>query len=109
MTEEEAKTKACCGRINLGYHRETWMPSGAACIGSRCMAWRWDGTEVTEESPHSKKDDTGDYADAARPEGDGWQPDYVEMWSDRRGRPATHIMRWTRKFKSGYCGLAGKP
>lgn len=35
MTEDEAKTKACCG----SGHRP--MENGE-CIASSCMAWRWD-------------------------------------------------------------------
>ena len=35
MTEDEAKTKACCGPL-VGYaHSDSYK-----CIGSACMAWR---------------------------------------------------------------------
>lgn len=43
MTEEEAKTKACCGPegcgtpVNDGTGRLVRM-----CIASACMGWRWD-------------------------------------------------------------------
>ena len=34
MTEDEAKTKACCGPRNNAN-------SDVLCIASACMAWRW--------------------------------------------------------------------
>jgi len=49
ITENEARTKLCCGPLILA---ETWineenikaqggMKTGR-CIASRCMAWRWN-------------------------------------------------------------------
>ena len=34
FTEEEAKTKACCGYGNR-------PADNGSCIGSKCMAWEW--------------------------------------------------------------------
>jgi hypothetical protein len=47
MTEDEAKTKWCFKRgyvvdaDNLGFDPENPTKS-IACIGSECMAWRWE-------------------------------------------------------------------
>lgn len=41
MTEDEAKTKICHKTAAaLGMPR--WSAQPASCIGSECMAWRWD-------------------------------------------------------------------
>ena len=37
MTEEEAKTKSCCGPMQAEYGKTHVVN----CIGSACMAWRW--------------------------------------------------------------------
>lgn len=44
MTEDEAKTKACCGPRNNGDTGNDDL----LCIASTCMAWRWDGTHVND-------------------------------------------------------------
>ena len=51
VTEEEAKTKRCCGPEGCGGNAEMhgW-PNGHIvrfCIGSACMAWRWFGVVST--------------------------------------------------------------
>lgn len=47
MTEDEAKTKACCG---------PWLAvdEGGNCIASACMAWRW--TFSPRQAEHAAKD-----------------------------------------------------
>lgn len=47
MTEDEAKTKTCCGSlpVMIGVLMTTnpsSKPPHASCIGSACMAWRWE-------------------------------------------------------------------
>jgi len=39
VTEEEAKTKRCCGGQDCGHYNENPYPA-RWCIGSACMAWR---------------------------------------------------------------------
>lgn len=39
MSEEEAEAKACCGPRNNSQAAEE---GDILCIGSRCMAWRWN-------------------------------------------------------------------
>lgn len=64
MTEDEAKTKTCCGPIPvliglLAVARpESSDIPHASCIGSTCMAWRW-------ANPHNR-DGTGSCGLAAQ-------------------------------------------
>lgn len=85
MTEDEAKTRLCCGPRNRGPSRTEDEP---LCIGSACMAWRAVHTHYTvgHQSP-------------TRPDGDGWM------------RDLTFPDRWIRQNTNttGYCGLAGRP
>jgi hypothetical protein len=39
MTEDEAKTKICCGPPQVAAQMMRARP--AYCAGSACMAWRW--------------------------------------------------------------------
>ena len=39
MTEEEAKTKRCCGPADCGHYNSKPYPA-RWCLGSECMAWR---------------------------------------------------------------------
>ena len=97
MTEQEAKTKWCSaaradrqGPEYATANRDGFgRPDGAClCIGSACMAWRWEAPEPAHLPP-------GEY-----PPGEGWVKG--EMWKDGR------YQQWERRV-SGYCGLAGKP
>ena len=50
MTEEEAKTKGCCGPNPAGVYRDELDPHTRYCEGSACMAWRWTG-DIPERHP----------------------------------------------------------
>lgn len=82
MTEDEAKTKACCN----GAARPA---DNGPCIGSACAAWRWsEGLGRTRVHPNVAASWVGwEIADAA-PDAQG----YVEIIKPQR---------------DGYCGLAG--
>ncbi len=84
MTEDEAKTKWCAHAVASHTNPRSGFDDGKtpkvhACIGSACMAWRWD------------------YAGAVIAF-DGMIP--VEQL-ERMKRQATP--------QHGFCGLAGKP
>lgn len=49
-TEEEAKTKACC-KIMPTYQGELVT---AACLASKCMAWRWSPAGTEKEVQQSR-------------------------------------------------------
>ncbi len=78
LTEEEAKTKNCCGDQSCG----AWLPQPPVpgqpqkrvCIGSQCMAWRWVPT-----------------------------PEWEQKADREYRRSGTRLPP-----KYGYCGLAGK-
>lgn len=115
MTEDEAKTKWCpfarmlshiysqdgAGRtFEGGYsynrspdHGEGYLPTGAKCIGSACMAWRWN--DMTYDRP-------------------------LELWSKSKGQRVNSAYSDDADWRpvggdsepptpQGYCGLAGKP
>lgn len=104
MTEEDAKTKWCpFSRVALGWSQDTArrgsgqelaatvnrgdnLSGHTECIGSACMAWRWDApVEVYGHDPRGLPG------------------------SDVGLDPA--IVGTARRFlpREGYCGLAGKP
>lgn len=64
VTEEEAKTKQCCGgrgcgRTETGSDGRIW----SRCIGSACMAWRWQDNL----SPEHQRGDGGYCGKAGKP------------------------------------------
>lgn len=92
MTEDEAKTRQCCGpqliammNAAIATRGEGMIASASVfCVGSACMAWRW-----------------------ARKPNEEWKPDHSMMWPPRDNRlgPQPYIEDRER----GYCGLAGRP
>ena len=88
LTEDEAKTKRCCGPEGCGYTHTSATSTRAGeryCIASACIAWRWG----QKRNPD-------------------WKPDHSGMmWPSPHpdDRPATHI----RDTEHGYCGLSGRP
>jgi len=52
MTEEEARENTCC-KQTYSSQKEGQMLA-VSCLGSMCMAWRWDvrGMQVNDEGQH---------------------------------------------------------
>lgn len=92
MTEEEASTQWCPfirvfeGKDGEQYsNRPDGGTSNSYCIGSACMAWRWNAISTME------KPDPAD---------DRWAGPYpIPMGG----------ACWMRQSDNGFCGLAGKP
>ena len=42
MTEDEAKTKRCCGPEGCGVSEVLDQVRARRCIASECMAWDWE-------------------------------------------------------------------
>lgn len=103
MTEDEAKTKACCGPYMIAaIATADYSRTGANkpdtinwhCIGSACMAWQRLDPEV--DTTYTLED-----APAPGPE-----------WSKAGTIPYTKFtQKWTRpkSGRNGFCGLAGAP
>lgn len=103
MTEQDAKTKWCpfarCAPEGWNRDADGGRECGR-CIGSACMAWRWDGDKtdggpVREEviKPQEKFPD--------EPVGFRWRIGHQDKGDV--GRPIGLFAR------IGFCGLAGKP
>jgi hypothetical protein len=100
MTEEDAKTKWCCGPQIIAAtlvvlqgdpRRVELTPDAGHCIASACMAWRWrNDYERRWDLPADKP-----------PEGAGWQ----------RVEATDGVAHWVRQNAApdGFCGLAGAP
>ncbi|MGA0604915.1 hypothetical protein ACO2Q0_02860 [Phenylobacterium sp. VNQ135] len=63
MTEDEAKTKACCGPRNNGANG---ADDDILCIGSACMAWReWRDVATSAKTGISRAVVLGGYCGLA--------------------------------------------
>lgn len=106
MTEDEAKTKWCpfarpaavaphdCGEVRGNRNMDGAVDTGALCIASQCMAWRWSDAKRTAAfldavQAHMKASSSPNFAKST-------QAVYAE-----RGREFEN--------SEGYCGLAGRP
>ena len=64
MTEQEAKTKVCPVGAMRGSYDGNW--DRGHCIGSACMAWRWDREELESGTPgYTRKSETDGYCGLA--------------------------------------------
>lgn len=80
MTEDQARITQCCGPEGCGYVNPD--DNIRYCVGSACMAWRWD--------------------DVPNPEYERMSQSFMAFSGPRP----------PMSFKSkecGYCGLAGRP
>jgi hypothetical protein len=104
VTDEEARTKRCCGPEGCGRH----LPSASAgetigglgrhterfCIGSDCMAWEWGEPEYecVKAAPGEPP-----------PYGEGWER--IGEYSHPTG--TLQYTSWRRPLPSrGYCPFA---
>lgn len=89
MTEEEAKTKWCPHAVashtdpRAGF-RDDGRPKVHPCIGSACMAWRWN--------------------DVPNPEYDRQRHVFMGGYPPSTTPPMT-----VKSETEGHCGLAGRP
>lgn len=91
LTETRARASECCGFESCGER----LPNGRRlCVGSACMAWRWNPGEY----------ETLYLRDGDRPaDGEGWA---------LTGHTKEGLAIWGRGLESsrtGFCGLAGPP
>lgn len=117
MTEDEAKTKQCCGPrfaalvSTIVAHPEyikasNLGPGEANCIGSGCMAWRWTPGKQTEAFEAAAIAHAGRCAGSAPP---------IErlreiVWSNSEGQAKfPNAMYPCFDRLEGHCGLAGQP
>ena len=134
MTEAEAKTKWCPHAVAShtdprgasGYARdELGLPADTfihACIGSRCMAWRWSGAEP-KNPPRglawSPDDDEPGAPEPTRPDtAKDWPYTPVSVdesgdieggfWEEPEPEYAARCLA-AKLTRPGYCGLAGQP
>ncbi len=92
MTEEEAKTKSCCGPMQAEFGKSHVVN----CIGSACMAWRWEGSDYSDDFVADDETIIAQWAEA------GWRT------SDERNDKG-HVKMLRPLLTQGFCGLAGKP
>lgn len=101
MTEDEAKTKACCGPAMVAAFVALHLPSAdvagsvGACAGSQCMAWRWQPDHNAETK-----------IAAIRRHREEFNSELIVAKNYVEGHPEYVRAGVTN---SGYCGLAGQP
>lgn len=105
MTEEEAKTKWCPFTRAADLEGNRGLVSGhehpqTMCIGSACMAWRWEPDTKRGPGPlEEKKLPPGSARELGRRAGFVWVP----------GKREDEGVTWGLFPRIGFCGLAGKP
>lgn len=94
VTEEEAKTKHCQETFNRG---GIYDDRDRTCLGSACMAWRWNGPIEYEYGAALPIDTI--------PADPGWAIYDTFFEADQKKN------RWRRMTpnRRGYCGKVGKP
>ena len=113
LTEDEAKTKWCpFARVGGGqgmdgasynrveHHGGDISHTVAQCIGSACMAWRWNDEPVQIKRTSEMLQD----GPPEKPDGEGWKP-HGNSWVDNRRQ----YQDWWRLMpnRQGLCGMAG--
>jgi len=100
MTEDEAKTKWCphyqvtstddddnrSTRFDPATKTYSATLKDACCLGSACMAWRWND----ERNPD-------------------WRPRHGMMSVGYEEHPDDRPSAWRKSTTDGFCGLAGRP
>jgi hypothetical protein len=104
ITEKEAQSLVCHktipGMTNGNY---------VCCLGSGCMAWRWEFQEFEIAQTHHEWEGyliPDDYL-PPRPEGEGWQMENasINLVPLRKGSPIFWRRPWGDR-RTGYCALA---
>lgn len=100
LTENEAKTKICCGPLCIAATMEGANP----CVASECMAWRWvfDATGHHSMKQIAPPSECPDCKKARIIHGDNTTMITTCASCDDEGM----IGHYER---AGFCGLVGKP
>jgi hypothetical protein len=92
-TEQDARTRRCCGPEGCGHYVLRATASGADryCLASGCMAWRWNPTRC------GRLEFTGDRGPIVAPR--HTPVETMAYWRETFGEPVALP-------DEGYCGLA---